>query len=183
MGVTSGALAHLWLLWEAERRRGSTLWFLGLGVAGGAVVFLDRSVGITHVLMAGLAALLSPALSSRPLDAWRLAGFAAGTLGGTALWLVAAPAPVLTDGQAAGLTGGAFFAAVALVLGFVYWFTGRHDSVFALLLPFYCAAMLFLRERVPEVVAIEPHAALIVGLALSWVSKFPSTRLRFLLHG
>lgn len=182
MGVTSGALAHLWLLWEAERRRGSTPWFLGLGVAGGALVLLDRSVGITHVFMTGLAGLLSPALSSRALDARRLAGFASGTLGGVALGLFAARAPVLTDGQAAGLTGGALFGAVALVLGFVYWFTGRHDSVFALLLPFYCAAMLFLGERAPDVVAIEPHAALIVGLALSWASKFPSTRLRFLLH-
>jgi hypothetical protein len=133
--------------------------------------------------MAGLAALLSPALSSRPLDAWRLVGFAAGTLGGTALGLAAAPAPVLTDGQAAGLTGGAFFGTVALVLCFVYWFTGRHDSVFALLLPLYCAASLFVGERGSKVVVIEPYAALIVGLALSWVSKFPSTRLRFLLHG
>lgn len=183
MWVTAAALAHLWLLWEAERRQVSTPWFLGLGVAGGVVVLLGRSVGVAHVFMAGLAALLSPALSSRPLDAWRLAGFAAGTLGGTALGLAAAPAPVLTDGQAAGLTGGAFFGAVALVLGFVYWFTGRHDSLFALLLPFYCAASLFVGERGSEVVAIEPYAALIVGLALSWASKFPSTRLRFLLHG
>jgi hypothetical protein len=183
MWVTAGALAHLWLLWEAERRQVSTPWFLGLGVAGGVVVLLDRSVGVSHVFMAGLAALLSPALSSRPLDAWRLAGFAAGTLGGTALGLAAAPASVLADGQAAGLTGGASFGVVALVLGSVYWFTGRHDSAFALLLPFYCAASLFLGERGSEVVAIEPYAALIVGLALSWVSKFASTRLRFLLHG
>jgi hypothetical protein len=183
MWVTSAALAHLWLLWEAERRRGATPWLLGLGVAGAALILLNRSVGVAHVFMVGLASLLSPALSSRPLDARRLAGFAAGTLGGAALGLVAAPAPVLTDGHAAGLTGGALFGAVALVLGFVYWFTGGHDSVFGLLLPFYCAASLFVGERASEVVAIEPHAALIVGLALSWVSKFPSTRLRFLLHG
>lgn len=183
MGVTAGALAHLWLLWEAERRRGSALGLLWLGVAGGAVVLLDRGVGLTHIFMVGLAALLSPALSSRPLDAWRLAGFAAGTLGGTALGLVAAPASVLTNGQVPGITGGAFFGAVALALGLVYWFTGRHDSPFSLLLPFYCAASLFVGERASEVVAIEPHAALIIGLALSWISKFPSTRLRFLLHG
>jgi len=89
----------------------------------------------------------------------------------------------LTDGHAAGLTGGALFGAVALVLGFVYWFTGRHDSPFTLLLPFYCAASLFVGERASEAVAIEPHAALIVGLGLSWLSRFPSIRLRFLLHG
>jgi hypothetical protein len=183
MGVTSAALAHLWLLWEAERRRGSTPWFLGLGVAGAALVLLNRSVGVAHVFIAGLAALLSPALSSRPLDAWRLVGFATGMLGATALALVAAPAPVVADGPAAGLTGGAVFGAVALGLGFVYWFTGRHDSVFGLLLPFYSAAMLFLSELAPEGVAVEPYGALIVGLGLSWVSKFPSTRLRFLVHG
>jgi hypothetical protein len=104
-------------------------------------------------------------------------------LGATALALVAAPAPVVADGPAAGLTGGAVFGAVALGLGFVYWFTGRHDSVFGLLLPFYSAAMLFLSELAPEGVAVEPYGALIVGLGLSWVSKFPSTRLRFLVHG
>jgi hypothetical protein len=183
MWVTSAALAHLWLLWEAERRRGATPWLLGLGVAGAALILLNRSVGVAHVFMVGLASLLSPALSSRPLDAWRLAGFAVGTVGGTALGLMAAPAPVVTDGQVGGMTGGAFFGAVALGLGFVYWFTGRHDSVFSLFLPFYCAAMLFLAELAPAVVAIEPHGALIVGLALSWASKFPSTRLRFLVHG
>lgn len=157
--ATGLAFAHLGALWLAEREGAGEWAHALLGASTLAIAALDRRVAAAHTLTTSVAALTAP-LVGRRRPAWS-----------PALTYVAFAAPVFATCARGASWSASPAMAAATGIGLTHWFTGRHDSAFALALPVEAASLIAAGAG-----AAAPVIGSLVGLGADAASYFPAFR-------